>query len=79
MRKKANNKEGKRYYLPAEWSKHEATWVSFPHNRNDWVGKFASIKWVYAEIVKYISRGEIVRIIVQSKEHKLKAENIKIC
>ncbi len=76
MNKKDNSKGVKRYHLPAEWSKHEATWVAFPHNRKDWVGKFASIKWVYAEIVKYISQGEIVRLIVQSKEHKLRAENV---
>jgi agmatine deiminase len=59
-----------------EWEPHEATWIAWPHNINDWPGKFASIKWVYAEIVKYISRGEKVRIIVQSKEHKLKAEYV---
>jgi len=62
--------------LPAEWEPHEATWIGWPHNKNDWPGKFASIKWVYAEIVKYISRGEKVRILVQSKDHKLKAENV---
>ncbi len=65
-----------KYNLPAEWEPHEATWIGWPHNKNDWPGKFASIKWVYAEIVKYISRGEKVRILVQSKNHKLKAENI---
>ena len=65
-----------KYILPAEWEPHEATWIGWPHNKNDWPGKFASIKWVYAEIVKYISRGEIVRILVQSKNHKLNAENV---
>ena len=63
-------------HLPAEWEPHEATWIGWPHNRNDWPGKFTSIKWVYAEIVKYISHGEKVRILVQSKNHKLKAENV---
>jgi agmatine deiminase len=62
--------------LPAEWEPHEATWIAWPHNRNDWPGKFASIKWVFAEILKYISRGEIVRILVQSNNHKRKAENV---
>ncbi len=65
-----------KYTLPAEWEPHEATWIGWPHNKNDWPGKFASIKWVYAEIIKYISRGEKVRILVQSKNHKLKAENV---
>ena len=62
--------------LPAEWEPHEATWIGWPHNKNDWPGKFAPIKWVYAEIVKYISRGEKVRILVQSKDYKLKAVSV---
>ncbi|MFZ0454072.1 MAG: agmatine deiminase family protein [Ignavibacteriaceae bacterium] len=62
--------------FPAEWERHEATWIGWPHNKEDWPGKFALIPWVYAEIVKYISRGEKVRIIVESKQHKEKAEKI---
>ncbi len=62
--------------LPAEWEEHEATWIGWPHNKEDWPAKFAPIPWVYAEIVKYISRGEKVRIVVESKEHKEKAEKV---
>jgi len=65
-----------KHRLPAEWEPHEATWIAWPHNKNDWPGKLLSIKWVYAEIVKYITRGEKVRILVQSKNHKLKVENV---
>jgi agmatine deiminase len=64
------------FLLPSEWSKHEATWIGWPYNKSDWPGKFSPIPYVYAEIVKYISRGEKVRIFVQSKEHKLKAEKV---
>jgi len=67
-----NNK----YRLPAEWSPHEATWIGWPFNKSDWPGKFSPIPYVYADIVKYISRGEIVRIFVQSAEHKSKAEKV---
>jgi agmatine deiminase len=67
-----NNK----YILPPEWSTHQATWIGWPYNKNDWPGKFSPIPYVYAEIVKYISRGEIVRIFVQSKVHRLKAEKV---
>lgn len=62
--------------LPAEWEKHEATWIGWPHNKADWPGKFTPIPWVYADIVKYISRGEKVRIIVESKLHKEKAYKV---
>jgi agmatine deiminase len=62
--------------MPAEWERHEATWLGWPHNLEDWPGKFTPIPWVYAEIVKQISKGEKVRIIVESKEHRQKAVNI---
>jgi agmatine deiminase len=64
------------FRLPAEWSPHEATWIGWPYNKTDWPGKFSPIPYVYAEIVKYISRGEKVRIFVQSKDHKQKAEKV---
>lgn len=62
-----------KFRLPAEWEKHEATWIGWPANKEDWPGKFTPIPWVYGEIVRYISREEKVRIIVQSKNHQQKA------
>lgn len=56
--------------LPAEWENHEATIIAWPHNKNDWPGKFTPIHWVYAEIVKRLSYNEKVIIIIQSAAHK---------
>jgi len=53
-----------------EWEPHEATWIGWPHNKSDWPGKFAPIPWVYGEIIRYISRGEKVRILVEDKKHQ---------
>ena len=66
-------KEKTKYRLPAEFEYHEATWIGWPNNKQDWPGKFQPIPWVYGEIVRYLSRGEKVRIIVQSKEHQQNA------
>ncbi len=63
------------YHLPAEWQPHEATWIGWPHNKEDWPGKFSPIQWVYSEIVRKISKGEIVRIIVESKDHEIKVRS----
>jgi agmatine deiminase len=49
--------------MPAEWEPHEATWLAWPHNKDDWPGKFAAIPWVYAEIVRQLHRCEQVRIL----------------
>lgn len=53
--------------MPAEWERHEATWIAWPHNRHDWPGKFAPIPWVYGEIVRQLSRHETVHILVNDK------------
>ena len=39
--------------LPAEWERHEATWLAWPHEKSDWPGKFAPIPWIYAQIVRW--------------------------
>lgn len=54
------------YRMPAEWEPHEATWIAWPHNREDWPGKFGPIPWVYVEIVRLLSHAEQVNILVES-------------
>jgi len=64
------------FSIPAEWERHEATWIAWPHNKKDWPGKIIPIHWVYGEIVRKIAEGETVRIIVKSKEHESFARRI---
>ncbi len=52
------------YRMPAEWEPHAATWIAWPHNPEDWPGKFQPIPWVYCEIVRHLSRVEDVHILV---------------
>ena len=54
------------YRMPAEWERHQGTWIAWPHNREDWPGKFDSIAWVYADIVRHLSRVEDLNIIVNN-------------
>jgi agmatine deiminase len=59
-----NTKLSAAYRMPAEWEIHEATWIAWPHNRDDWPGKFEAIPWVYGEIVRQLHQAEEVRILV---------------
>jgi agmatine deiminase len=52
--------------MPAEWEPHAATWLAWPVNENDWPGKFEPIAWVYAEIIRALSRHETVNLIIPS-------------
>lgn len=64
------------YALPAEWSRHAATWLAWPHNVRDWPGRFAPIPWVYAEIIRQITKGETVRLLVEDAAAEAKARRI---
>jgi len=64
------------FRMPAEWEPHEATWLGWPHNLQDWPGRFGPIPWVYGEIVRKLADGELVRILVPSKGHEAKALRI---
>jgi len=53
------------YRMPAEWEPHDATWLAWPHNPEDWPGKFAAIPWLYAEIVRLLAQREQVHLVVE--------------
>src|SRR5438067_11843307 len=55
------------FRMPAEWERHAATWVAWPHHREDWPGKFDPIPWAYAEIVRHLHLGERVRVLVNDR------------
>jgi agmatine deiminase len=64
--------------MTAEWETHEATWLGWPHNETDWPDKIDTIRWVYGEMVRKISPGELVRILVRNRaEQKLAASYLK--
>jgi agmatine deiminase len=52
------------YRMPAEWEAHAATWLAWPHYQGDWPGKFEPIPWVYAEIIRNLTKHERVELIV---------------
>ena len=60
--------------MPAEWEPHGATWLAWPHFRGDWPGKFEPIAWVYAEIIRHLSRHERVELIVNNADSEKHAQ-----
>lgn len=62
------------FRFPAEWEPHAATWLVWPHEREDWPDRFGPIPWVYAEIVRHLVRSEPVKILVLSGKHRRRAQ-----
>ena len=59
--------------MPAEWEPHAATWLAWPHYKDDWPGKFEPIPWVYAEIIRHLARHERVELIVNDAASEKRA------
>jgi agmatine deiminase len=59
--------------FPAEWEAHAATWLAWPHFRDDWPGKFEPIPWVYAEIIRNLAHHERVELIVNDAASERRA------
>ena len=53
--------------MPAEWEKHEATWLAWPHSSTDWPTKLDAIRWVYGEVARKICPGEMIRLVVDNR------------
>jgi agmatine deiminase len=56
--------------MPAEWAPHQATWISWPHKRESWPGKFEPVEPVMVKAVAALSQGETVRINVLDQRHQ---------
>ena len=62
--------------MPAEWETHAATWIAWPHNPEDWPGKFQPIQWVYGDIVRHLSKVEDVHILVNDGAAEKRARRV---
>jgi agmatine deiminase len=62
--------------MPAEWEPHRATWIAWPHQRDDWPDKFEPIPWVYGEIVRHLHQCEEVRILVNDEDGRRQADAV---
>jgi agmatine deiminase len=58
------------YYFPAEFGRHAATWLSWPHKEASWPGKIAAIYPFYGRFVKELTKGEMVCINVVDEAMK---------
>ncbi|MCA9119628.1 MAG: agmatine deiminase family protein [Planctomycetaceae bacterium] len=51
------------YRWPAEWERHLATWLSWPHNPDTWPGNFEVVPGRFAELVRTIAQFEPVNVL----------------
>lgn len=62
------------FRFPAEFEKHESTWLSWPHKEASWPGKLESIYPAYSKFVKLLAQSEMVNINVSDDAMRRSAQ-----
>jgi agmatine deiminase len=56
------------YRMPAEWARHEATWLSWPKNPLTFPEQtLPAVEGIFARMIAALSQGEIVKLLVEDE------------
>jgi agmatine deiminase len=65
------------YHMPAEWERHSATQLHWPHNRSTWPGKsLDAVERVYLEIIAALTRSEPVYVFAANDRIQQRAQKL---
>ncbi|PKQ62296.1 agmatine deiminase [Labilibaculum filiforme] len=62
--------------FPAEWEKQQGIILCFPHNGNDWPGKYQAIQWAFVEFIKKVATVEQVVLVVANEKMEQKVSDM---
>ncbi|MEB8643473.1 agmatine deiminase family protein, partial [Bacillus cereus] len=70
------NIENSLFYMPAEWEKHEGTWLQWPHDKaHRGEGYRAKLDDIWISMAKELHYGENVHIVVCDEEEKIHVQS----
>jgi agmatine deiminase len=55
------------YSMPAEWARHRATWLSWPHNRETWPSSLENVREVWIQMVSALAPHEHIYLLVNDE------------
>lgn len=53
------------YQMPAEWERHKATWLAWPHDLETWPLRLTEVEDTYVQMIEQLHQGEEVHILVE--------------
>lgn len=59
--------------MPAEWTRHAATWMAWPHDDEQWVGMLQPVRREFAALVEAIAVHEPVQLLLADDESEADA------
>lgn len=64
--------------FPAEWEQQQGLLLCFPHNGNDWPGKYGAIQWAFVEFIKKVTTVETVFLVVADEKLQEKVSEMLV-
>ncbi len=66
-----------RYLMPAEWERHDATWLAWPKDPLTFPSKIIEpVQRIYTRMVKSLATGELVNLLVDDMDMQRKVSSI---
>ena len=56
------------YYMPAEWTRHTATWLSWPKDPETWPERVPRVREIFLDMMAALAPHEIVNLLVDDAE-----------
>lgn len=60
--------------MPAEWAKHEATWLAWPHDITTFPDRIPQAEKIFTEIIYHLHSGERIELFVTDKNMQARAQ-----
>lgn len=54
--------------ISSEWEQQKATWLAWPHNRNNWGDQLQNLRSFYIELILMITQYQDVNLLIQPKD-----------
>src|SRR5215471_20003150 len=64
----------KGYYMPAEWRRHDATWLTWPKDPETWPDRVPQVEGIFLQMMAALTPHEVVNLLV---DDEAAAESIK--
>jgi len=58
------------YVMPAEWNKHDSTWLAWPHDPSTFPDRVERVEKVYAKIIEALHESENINLFIKDTQMK---------
>lgn len=62
------------YAMPAEWERHAATWLAWPHDPDTWPDRVPQVEKIFLQLIEALTPGEDVHLLVKDAATERRVE-----